>query len=231
MKSIYKTEIDLQVIKGWCLLKTYSLSTTKTDKNVLFKDENLDPPRCQISLFVVAVQLLSHIQLFVTPWTAASQASLSFTVFWSLLKLMSIELVMLSNHLILCCPLLLLPSIFPSIRIFSSESGLCIRWSKYWSFSFSPFNEYSGLISFRIRIGLKYYRGKHLSICPDPLMLTSEPGCLAVLTQVCPLKGTSPWHQKCQCLNVVWFHNQSWLLSRPWFWICRLIHTDDILCW
>ena len=87
-----------------------------------------------------------------TPWTAALQASLSFTISRSLLKLMSIEFVMPSNHLILCRPLLLLPSIFPSIRVFSNESVLHIRWSKYWTFSFSisPFNEYSGLISFRI---------------------------------------------------------------------------------
>ena len=87
-----------------------------------------------------------------TPWTAAHQASLSNTITGSFLKLMSIELVMSSNHLILCCPLLFLPSIFPSIRVFSNESVLCIRWPKYWSFSFSisSFNEYSGLISFRI---------------------------------------------------------------------------------
>ena len=85
-----------------------------------------------------------------TPWTAVRQASLSITNSWSLLKLMSIESVMPSNHLILCHPLLLLPSIFPSIRVFSSESVLCIRWPKYWSFSISPFNKYSGLISFRI---------------------------------------------------------------------------------
>ena len=95
--------------------------------------------------------VLSFIQLFVTPWTAAHQASLSITNSQSLLKLMSIELVMPSNHLILCCPLLLPPSIFPSIRVFSNESTLHIRWPKYWSFSFniSPSNENSGLISFR----------------------------------------------------------------------------------
>ena len=97
-------------------------------------------------------QSLSHVQLFVTPWTAAHQASLSFTVPWSLLKVMSIELVMPSNHLICCHTLLLLPSIFPSIRVFSNESALCTRWPKYWSFSFSisPSSEYSGLISFRV---------------------------------------------------------------------------------
>ena len=90
-----------------------------------------------------------HVWLFVIPWTAAHQASLSITNSWSLLKLMSIVLVMPYNHLILCCPLLLPPSIFPSIRVFSNESVLCIRWPKYWSFSFSvsPSNEYSGLNS------------------------------------------------------------------------------------
>ena len=99
-----------------------------------------------------SVQLLSHVRLFATPWTAACQTSLSITNSWSLLKLMSIELVMPSNHLILCHPLLLLRSIFPSIRVFSNELALCIRWPKYWSLSFSisPSNEYSGLISFRI---------------------------------------------------------------------------------
>ena len=95
----------------------------------------------------VAVQLPSHVQLFATPWTTAH---LPFTVSWSLLKLMSIELMMPSNHLILCCPLLLLASIFHIIRVFFSESILCIRWPKYWSISISPSNEYSGLISFRI---------------------------------------------------------------------------------
>ena len=105
-----------------------------------------------LSLFPVVVQPLSCDQLFVTPWTAARQASLFLTVSWSLLKLMSVELVMPSNNLILCRPLLLLPSIFPSIRIFSSESALCIRWPKYWGFCFgiSPSKEYSGLISFWI---------------------------------------------------------------------------------
>ena len=99
-----------------------------------------------------SVQSLSRVQLFATPWTAAHQASLSITNSWSLLKLMSIELVMPSNHLTLCYPLLLLPSVFPSIRVFSSKSVLCIRWPKYWGFSFniSPSNEYSGLISFRM---------------------------------------------------------------------------------
>ena len=99
-----------------------------------------------------SVQSLSCVRLFAIPWTAACQASLSITNSQRLLKHMSIKLVMPSNHLILCCPLLLLPSIFPSIRVFSSESVLHIRWPKYWSFSFSisPSNEHSGLISFKI---------------------------------------------------------------------------------
>ena len=102
--------------------------------------------------FGCSVQLPSHVRLLATPWTAARQASLSITNSWSLLKLISIESVMPSNHLILCRPLLLPPSVFPSIRVFSNESVLRIRWPKYWSFSFSvsPSNEYSGRISFRI---------------------------------------------------------------------------------
>ena len=97
-----------------------------------------------------SVQSLSHVRLFVTPWNAGRQASLSITNSRSLLKLMSIELVMPSNHLILCLPLLLLPSIFPSIRVFSNESCLHIRWPKYWSLSISHSSEYSGLVSFRM---------------------------------------------------------------------------------
>ena len=110
-------------------------------------------PRDQIHIwFSFVVQSFSHVWLFEAPWTAAHQASLSFTISWNLLKLMSIELVMPSNHLVICHPLLFLPSIFPSIRVFSNESALCIRWPKYWSFSFSisPSNKYSGLISFKI---------------------------------------------------------------------------------
>ena len=101
---------------------------------------------------ISSVQSLSHVQLCATPWTAARQASLSITNSQSLIKVMSVELVMPSNHLILCRPLLLLPSIFPSIRVFSNEPALHIRWPKYWSFRFniSPSNEYSELISFRM---------------------------------------------------------------------------------
>ena len=101
---------------------------------------------------ISSVQLLSHVQLFVTPWTTACQASLSITNSQSLLKRMSIRLVMPSNHLILCCPLPLQPSIFPRIRVFCKESVLWTRWPEYWSFSFSisPSNEYSELVSFRM---------------------------------------------------------------------------------
>ena len=105
-----------------------------------------------ISYEFSSVQSLSHVRFFATPWTAAHQASLSTNNSQSLLKLMSIESVMTYNHLVLCYPLLFLPSIFPRIRVFSNESILHTRWPKYWSFSFSisPSNEYSGLISFRI---------------------------------------------------------------------------------
>ena len=99
---------------------------------------------------VSSVQLLMHVQLFVTPWNAALQAFLFITNSWSLLKLMSIDSVIPSNHLILCHTLLLLPSVLPSIRVFSNESVLHIRWPKYWSFSISPSSEYLVLISFRI---------------------------------------------------------------------------------
>ena len=111
-----------------------------------------------------SIQSLSRVQLFATPWTAACQASLSITNSWSLPKLMSIELVMPSNHLILRCPLLLLPLIFPRIRVFSNESALRIRWPKYWSYSFniSPSNEHPGLSSFRM-IGWISLQSKGLS--------------------------------------------------------------------
>ena len=116
------------------------------NKSIIFKTDILK--KHQFS----SIQSLSRIQLFATPWTAACQGPLSITSSWSLFKLMSIELVMPSNHIILCHPLLLLPSIFPSIRVSSKELVLRIRWPKYWSFSFSirPSNEYSGLISFKI---------------------------------------------------------------------------------
>ena len=106
----------------------------------------------EYSRLISSVQSLSCVRLFATPWTAARQTSLSIINSWSLLKLMSIESVMPSNHLIFCYPLLFLPSIFPSIRVFSNESVLHIRWPKYWSFSFSisPSNEYLWLISFRM---------------------------------------------------------------------------------
>ena len=113
---------------------------------------SIQPRKCDLRRDCILVQSLSFIWIFVIPWTAAHQASLSVTNSWSLLKLMSIKLVMPSNHLILCRPLLLPPSIFPSIRVFSNESVLCIWWPEHWSFSFSisPSNKYAGLISFRI---------------------------------------------------------------------------------
>ena len=118
-------------------------------KHNIQKKKNYDQPSVQFH----SVQSLSHIRLFVTPWTAARQASLSITNSWIPHKPMSIESVMPSNHLILCHPLLLLPSIFPSIRVFSNESALRMRWPKCWRFSFniSPSNEHPGLISFRLK--------------------------------------------------------------------------------
>ena len=132
---------------------------------------------------ISSVQSLSHVQLFATPWTAARQASLSITNSWSLLKLMSIESVMPPNHLILYHPLLLLPAIFPSIRVFSSESVLHIRWPRYWSFSFniSPCNEYSGLISFRM----------------DWLDLLAVQGTLKSLLPHHSSKVSILWHSAC----------------------------------
>ena len=129
---------------------------------------------------ISSVQSLSPFRLFVTPQTAAHQTSLSITNSQSLLKLMSIESMMPSNHLILCHPLLLLPSIFPSIRVFSNESVLHIRWPKYWSFSFriSPSNEYSGLISFRM----------------DWLDLLAVQETLKSLLQHCSSKASIPQH-------------------------------------
>ena len=127
-----------------------------------------------------SVQSLSCVRLFATPWTTACRASLSIINSWSLLKLMSIESVMPSNHLILCHSLLLLPSIFPSIGVFSSESALHIRWPQYWSFSFSisPSNEYSGLISFRM----------------DWLDLLAVQGTLKSLLQHHSSKASILWH-------------------------------------
>ena len=130
----------------WDILPESSLLSS-TPRNLLLE------AHCRRFIFVlIVVQSLSRVQLFATSWTAARQAPLSFTISWSLLRLMSIESVMPSNHLILCHPFLLLPSIFPSIRVFSNKSALCIRWPKYWNFSFSisSSNEYSGLISFRM---------------------------------------------------------------------------------
>ena len=161
-----------------------------------------------------SVQLLSCVWLFSTPCTAAPQASLSIMNSRSLLKLMSIELVMPSSHLILCRPLLLLPSSFPSIRVFSSKSVLCIRWPKYWSFSFSisPSNEYSGLISFKM----------------DWLDLLAVQGTLKSLLQHYSSKLSILWHS---AFFLVQLSIHLWLLEKPKFWldrpllVCMYTHT------
>ena len=136
--------------------QNYILLKTLNEASCAYLLNKIKKKRAQVAIsiapYLVSVQSLSRVQLFVTPWTAARQASLSITNSQRLPKDMSIELVMPSNHLILCCPLFFLPSIFPSIRVFSNESTHCIRWPKYWSFSFniSPSNEHPGLISFRM---------------------------------------------------------------------------------
>ena len=139
MHLIANSETSWNVHK-YVIIKSY---------NKIISDIKLDWNLC---LIFSSVRSLSHVWLFATPRTAACQASLSLTNSWILHKLMSIESVMPSNHLTLCLPLLLPPSVFPRIRAFSNKSGLHIRWPKYWSFNFSisPSNEYSGLISFRI---------------------------------------------------------------------------------
>ena len=142
--------VDSGSLAGFCLtLLEIQICTPSISQYYLGKQ---CPVRYSVNPIIQfsSVQLLSHVPLFATLWTAAHQVSLSITSSWNLLKLKPIESVMPSNHLILCCPLLFLPSIFPSIRVLSSESVLHIRWPKYWSFSLSPYNEYSGLISFSI---------------------------------------------------------------------------------
>ena len=145
-----------------------------------------------------SVQSLSHVWLFVTPWVRACQASLSITNSWSLLKLMPIESVMPSSHLILCHPLLLLPPIPPSIRVFSNESALRMRWPKYWNFncSISPSNEHPGLISFRM----------------DWLDLLAVQGTLKSLLQHHSSKASSFW---CSAFFTVQLHIHTWPLEKP----------------
>ena len=141
-------------------------------------------------MVIIVVQSLSHVWIFARLWTIVHQAPLSSTISQSLLKFMSIELIMLPNHLILCYFLLLLPSVFPSIRVFSNESGLHIRWSKCWSFSFnnSPSNDYSGLISFRI----------------DWFDLLAVQGTLKSLLQNHNSKASIPWHSAFFMVQLSW---------------------------
>ena len=154
-----------------------------------------------------SVQSLNHVWLFATPWTAAHQASVSITNSQSSLKLMSFELVMPTNHLILCCPLVLLPSVFPSIRVFSNESVLHIRWPKYWSFSFSirPSSEYSGLISFRMDwLDLLAVQGTLKSLLQHHSSKASILWCSAFFTNtyLLTIRSVSKWTAKLKGLNV-----------------------------
>ena len=152
-------------------------------------------------MVTLVVQLLIHVQLLVTPWSVARQASLSFTISWSLFKFVSIESVMPSNHLILCHPLLLLPSVSPSIRVFLM-SAHCIRWPKYWSviFSISPSNEYSGMICFRI----------------DWFDLFVVQETLKSLLQHHSSKGSILQHPATSWFNS---HIHTWLLEKPQLWL------------
>ena len=140
-------------------------------------------PSIQFSKCVVVIQPLTHVRLFMSPWTAACQAPLSPTICQSWLQFMSIESVMLSNHLMLCHPLLLLPSLFPSIRVISNELALPNKWPEYWSFSFgiSPFNEYSGLISFRIDWFDLLAVQRTLKSSPTPQFQSINPSALSLL--------------------------------------------------
>ena len=143
--------VNNTILYTWKRLNGWILKVFSTPKNCNYMRWCVNLPHCS-NYFTLSVWLLSCVRLFVTPWTAAHQTSLSFTISQSLHKVMSLESVMPSQHLNICCSLFLLPSIFPSIRIFSNELAVCIMWPKYWSFSFSisPSNEYSELISFRI---------------------------------------------------------------------------------
>ena len=155
---------------------------------------------------------LGPVQLFETPWTAACQASPSFTVFRSLLKLMSIDSLMPPNHLILCRPLLLLPSVFPNIRVFSNELAFLIRWPKYWSFSFSisPSSECSGLISFKIDwFDFLVVQGTLKSLLQHPSSKESLFGA-----------QTSLWSS---------FHIYIWPLEKPQLWPCGHCCEDSLL--
>ena len=190
------------------------------------------------------VQSCRHVQLFVTPWTAAYQASLTFTISQSLLKLMSIESVMLSNYPIICHPLPLLPSIFPSIRVFSNESSLCLRQPKYWSFNISSSNEYIGLVSFRIdwfdflavqgtlKSLLQQHRSKasvfwhsaffmvqlsHLYMTTEKtIALTRQTFVSKVMSQLFNMsRFVIAFLQRSKCLLISWLHSPSVVILEP----------------
>ena len=185
---------------------------------------------------ISSVQPLSRVLLLVTPWTAARQASLSITNSQSLLKLMSIESVMPSNHLISCHPLLLLPSIFPSIRVFSSESVLCIIWPNYWSFSFSisPSNEYSGLISFRIdRLDLLAVQGTLKSLLQHHSSKASILQCSAFFI----VQLLQP-HCRESTTSACWKSSRSYMMGtgcpwkalHPWDWRLPIELSPILFC-
>ena len=184
-----------------------------------------------------SVQLLSRVWLFVTPWTAVCQASLSITSSWNPPKPMSIELVMPSNHLILCHPLLLLPSIFPNIRVFSNESALHVRWSKYWSFSFnlSPSNEHPGLISFRMDwLDLLAVQGTLKSLLQHHSSKASILHCIYVSHLLYPfICWRTLWLLPCLsfCKYCCWEYRGTWSFSNYSFVQIYAQEWDDWIIW
>ena len=166
-----------------------------------------------IYIYIVVVQSLSHVWLFVTPWTVACRASLSFTISWSLLKLPSIESVMSSNHLILCCPLLFLPSIFPITRIFSNESALGIGWPKYWSFSLESI--------------LPMHIQDWFPLGLTGLISLQSKGLSRVFSNTTVHK-----HQFLGAQLSLWSnsHIHTWLLVKPGLWLYRSLLTKWCLC-
>ena len=176
--------------------------------------------------WVVAVQSLSHFWLFATPWTEARQPPVS-TISWSLFKLMSIELVILSNHFILCCPLLPLSSVFPSITVFSEELALCIRWPKYWSFSIISSNEYSGLVSFRIDWFYLLAVHKTLkSLLQHHIKKNIYFDWMIITLQYCDVFCyTSKWMNQGYCSSIMIWKHQLLFGTQPSIWFSSHICT------
>ena len=202
--TICTDSFHLESYMYWCSCASHLFGKEDSHHQYNKRRTSRDPNTFGFFFFFSSVQSLSCVRLFATPWIAAHQASLSITDSWSLPKLMSIESVMPSSHLILCCPLLLLPPIPPNIRVFSSESTLHIRWPKYWSFSFSisPSNEHPGLTSFRM----------------DSLDLLAVQGTLKSLLQHHSSKASILWRSAFFRVQLSHLYIQSMEFSRPEYW-------------